>query len=328
MNDTPSPLLSVVIPLYNEEDNVAELYRRLHAVLTRMGQAYELVLVDNGSIDHTLPMLKDLHRQDPCVRYLSLSRNYGHQGGLVAGLHHASGDIVISMDGDLQHPPELIPELVAKWRQGFDVVFTLKREDPSQSPIRHRINRLFYGLVSRLSGLDLTGGQSDFRLMNRRALDALNSLPEYGKFLRGLSHWIGFRQTGVVFDVDARFAGQSKFRFRELYRFALNGLFSFSVFPLRVFTIIGSIIAVLSLLQVIYALVRTFYFMIIGTPVVAGYPTLVTGIFLLGGIQLIGIGLLGEYLGRVLDEVKQRPLYIVRERSAGLTNRETGGDNA
>ncbi|MBF0139227.1 MAG: glycosyltransferase family 2 protein [Magnetococcales bacterium] len=316
MNDIPSPLLSVVVPLYNEEDNVGELYQRLRHVMQEMQQNYELVLVDNGSVDQTLSLIKALRRDDPHVHYVSLSRNYGHQGGLMAGLHRASGDVVISMDGDLQHPPELIPQLMQKWREGYEVVFTLKREDPSQSHRRRWINQTFYRFISYLSGLNLTGGQSDFRLMDRRALDAMNSLPEYGKFLRGLSHWIGFRQIGVVFDVDERFAGHSKFQFSELLRFGLSGIFSFSVVPLRVFSILGLVMAFLSLLHVVYSLSRAIYLDLIGSPVVAGYPTLVTGIFFLGGLQLIGIGLLGEYVGRVLDEVKQRPLYIVRESSA------------
>lgn len=315
MHDARPPLLSVVAPLYNEEDNVVEFYQRLQKVMLEMQQNYELVLVDNGSVDNTLSLLKALHRDDPQVRYVSLSRNYGHQGGLTAGLHRALGNVVVSMDGDLQHPPELIPQLLQKWREGYEVVFTLKREDPSQSQVRRWINRLFYRLTSYLSGLDLTGGQSDFRLMDRRALDALNALPEYSKFLRGLSHWIGFRQIGVTFDVGERFSGHSKFQLGELLRFGLNGIFSFSLIPLRVFSTVGFAIAFFSLLHVVYSLSRTVYFDLIGSPVVAGYPTLVTGIFFLGGLQLLGIGLLGEYVGRVLDEVKGRPLYIVRESS-------------
>lgn len=310
----PPQLLSVVAPLYNEEENIHSLYQRLCAVLTTdVCQNYELVLVDNGSSDRTLTHLKELNRLDPNVRYLSLSRNYGHQGGLIAGLEHAKGEVVVSMDGDLQHPPELIPQMVIQWQQGFDVVFTLKKENKSSSFWRKQSNRFFYATMSRLSGLKLVGGQSDFRLMGRTALDALLSLPERDKFLRGLSQWIGFKQTGIPFDVEERFKGRSKFQLKDLFRFAINGIFSFSVLPLRLFTFIGIIVAGFSLLHVAYALLRTWYKMSMGLPYVEGFPTLASGVFFLGGIQLIGIGLLGEYLGRIHNEVKRRPVYILRE---------------
>lgn len=310
--------LSVVAPLYNEESNVEELYRRLRTVMLAMGQEYELVLVDNGSTDRTLEYLKKLRQQDPAVRYISLSRNYNHQGGLVAGLEHARGDVIISMDGDLQHPPEVIPEMVAQWQLGYQVVFTLKHVDQTQGKFRQWTNRLFYRLMSHISGLNITGGQSDFRLMDRQALNALLALPEYGKFLRGLSQWIGFKQAGIRYQVAERFAGRSKFRFKELFRFALNGIFSFSVLPLRMFTMVGSIIAFLALLQAVKSVVLTWIAILMDGTQVAGYPTLATGIFFLGGVQLIGIGLLGEYLGRIYDEVKRRPIYIVAERSDEL----------
>ncbi len=314
-------LLSVVAPLFNEAENVEALYRRLKVVMREMDQAYELIFVDNGSSDDTLEKLKGLRAEDPNLHFLSLSRNYGHQGGLIAGLEYARGAVVVSMDGDLQHPPEVIPELLAQWRRGYEVVFTLKRQDQGQSLLRKSINNVFYATVQRLSGLNITGGQSDFRLMDRRALDAMLALPERGKFLRGLSQWIGFRQIGVEFSVAERFAGRSKFRFSELFRFAVSGIFSFSVLPLRIFTVLGSVVAAVALFNAIYALLRTWYKMYMGLPFIAGYPTLATGIFFLGGVQLIGVGLLGEYLGRIYDEVKGRPLYILRESS--LPPRET-----
>ncbi len=315
MSRSAPTLLTVVAPLFNEAENVRALYRRLKAVMMEMDQPYELILVDNGSSDDTLEQLKMLRAEDPNLHYLSLSRNYGHQGGLIAGLESARGGVVVSMDGDLQHPPEVIPELMARWRQGYDVVFTLKRLHAGQSFLRKRINQVFYATVQRLSGLNITGGQSDFRLMDRHALDAMLALPERGKFLRGLSQWIGFRQIGVEFDVAERLAGRSKFRLGELFRFAVSGIFSFSVLPLRIFTVLGGVVAAVSLLHALYALVRTWYKMVMGLPIVAGFPTLTTGIFFLGGVQLIGIGLLGEYLGRIYDEVKGRPLYILRESS-------------
>lgn len=314
------PLLSIVVPLYNEEQNIEPLYQRLKAALSPLDLRHELILVDNGSRDHTLAILKRLASLDPCVTYLTLSRNFGHQGGLVAGLEHARGEVVVSLDGDLQHPPEFIPSMIAQWRLGFDVVYTLKRDDRSISFLRKQTNILFYRLMSRLSGLNITVGQSDFRLMNRAALDAMLALPERTRFLRGLAQWIGFRQIGLEFQVERRHAGSSKYRFKDLVNFAINGIFSFSILPLRLFTLIGSGVSLLALGYAAYNLLITWYKQFMDIPTVAGYPTLSVGIFFLGGVQLIGIGLLGEYLGKVYDEVKQRPTYILRERS---TPRET-----
>jgi polyisoprenyl-phosphate glycosyltransferase len=309
-------LLSVVAPMYNEEGNVFPLYERLRDVLEEIAPEFEILLVDNGSSDRTLEYLKELSQKDPRVRYLSLSRNYMAQGGILAGLHYARGDVVVSIDGDLQQPPEVIPEMLEEWRKGYDVVYTLKKEH-GYLPVHRRItNRLYYALISYFSGLELQGGQSDFRLMDRNALDAMLALPEKGKFLRGLSQWIGFSQTGVYYEVADRTAGRTKFRILDLFRFALDGIFSFSILPLRLFTVLGSIIAALALANAFFNVAVASYRILMGIPDVPGFPTLVTGVFLLSGIQLIGIGLLGEYLGRVYDEVKNRPSFIVKETSA------------
>ena len=315
MPDKTVKLLSVVAPMYNEEDNVFPLYERVRATLEKSVPAFELILVDNGSWDKTLDHLKSLSDKDNRVRYVSLSRNYLAQGGILAGLHFSRGDVVVSIDGDLQQPPELIPDMLAKWREGYDVVFTLKKEHQYLSAHRRIINRVFYAVISYFSGLDLRGGQSDFRLMDRKALDALLALPEKGKFLRGLSQWIGFSQTGVYYNVSKRTAGHTKFSVLDLFRFALDGVFSFSILPLRLFTVLGFVIAALALANVLVTILLVVYRIIMGIPDVPGFPALATGVFLLGGVQLMGIGMLGEYLGRVYDEVKNRPSFIVKETS-------------
>lgn len=315
MTDKNPKLLSVVAPMYNEEENVVPLYERVRDALEGVVPAFELILVDNGSWDRTLEQLKTLNEKDKRVRYVSLSRNYQAQGGILAGLHHSRGDVVVSIDGDLQQPPELIPEMLEKWREGFEIVFTLKNVHKSLALRRRIINRVYYAIISYSSGLELRGGQSDFRLMDRKALDAMLALPERGKFLRGLSQWVGFKQTGVYYDVAERTAGETKFRLVDLIRFALDGVFSFSILPLRVFTVLGFIIAALALINALLTVILAWYRMFLGISDVPGFPTLATGVFLLSGIQLIGIGLLGEYLGRVYDEVKNRPSFIVSETS-------------
>jgi dolichol-phosphate mannosyltransferase len=281
------------------------------------GLDFELIVVENGSTDQSLEVLKKLHLEDTRIHYLSLSRNFGHQGGLIAGLEYSKGDVVISMDADLQHPPELIPQMMQLWGEGYEVVYTTKKEDKAQPLSRGLINRLFYGFLSRVSGLRLSGGQSDFRLMDRIAVDALCSMPERNKFLRGLSKWIGFNQIGIDYDVPSRFAGESKFRIGHLFRFALDGILSFSIIPLRLFTFIGMVASTLAFLYGVYIVVVGFYALSTGYQgeIPPGWATVGAAVFFLGGVQLVGIGLLGEYLGRVYDEVKERPVYIVREHS-------------
>lgn len=318
-------VLSIVAPAYNEEESLESLYRRVADVMDAEGMPFELVIVDNGSSDRTLEILKRLNRQDSRVHYLSLSRNFGHQGGLIAGLEHATGDVVVSMDADLQHPPEVIPQMLTLWRQGVDVVFTIKRDIRGQSILRRAFNWAFYGVMSRLSRLELRGGQSDFRLMDRAAVDALCSLRERNKFLRGLSRWIGFRQEGVQYDVGERFAGRSKFRIGHLFRFALDGILSFSVVPLRLFTFFGFVTALPAFLYGLFALGSGAYAFFTGYHgrVPPGWASVAAAVFFLGGVQLMGIGLLGEYVGRIYDEVKGRPQYLVRESSMVVS-----GENA
>ncbi|MDA0747659.1 MAG: glycosyltransferase family 2 protein [bacterium] len=310
-------LVSIVAPAYNEEETILHLYERVCGVMEGAGWNFELIIVENGSVDRSLEILKELHGKDNRANFVSLSRNFGHQGGLIAGLEHSRGDVIITMDADLQHPPELIPEMLGLWSEGYDIVYTTKREVASQSFVRRLFNRVFYASMSRLSGLELSGGQSDFRLMDRKAVDALKSMPERNKFLRGLTRWIGFRQVGIDYDVPPRFAGRSKFRFAHLIRFALDGILSFSILPLRLFTLLGAVISLLAFVYGLYILIQGMYAFMTGYHgrIPPGWATVGAAIFFFGGVQLLGIGLLGEYLGRVYDEVKERPVFLVQEHS-------------
>lgn len=314
-------LVSVIAPAYNEEEILPHFYQRLTDIFSKLNCPCELVIVDNGSADRSLAILKDLHQKDKRLRYISLSRNFGHQGGLMAGLTHARGDAVICMDADLQHPPELIPAMVRKWEEDFDIVYTVKRESAGFLGLRRLCDRAFYRLMTILSGIDLHG-QSDFRLMDRLVVDVVTQqLPERRKFLRGLIQWVGYRQTGLEYEVQKRHAGRSKFNFRQLFNFAVDGIFSFSIVPLRVFTIIGFFISLSSLLYGISLIVLKLYAAMsggAGSYLPPGWATLASVMLFFGGVQLIGIGLLGEYLGRVYDEVKARPVFLVRESSAGM----------
>ncbi|MBF0284639.1 MAG: glycosyltransferase [Magnetococcales bacterium] len=311
----PPPVISVVAPAYNEEEVIALFCQEVGRALEPLGFSYEIVIVENGSRDRTLDCLRALRAEDGRIHYVSLSRNFGHQGGLVAGLEQCRGEVVITMDADLQHPPRLLPEMIRLWRQGFEVVNTFRREDSHISRRRRWLNKVYYRTLSALSGLELSGGQTDFRLMSRLALNALLQMPERGKYLRGLAAWIGFRQTGLSYDVPPRPAGHTKFNFMDLLRFGLDGIFSFSVLPLRIFSILGLIISAVSLGHVVWSFGLWIYRELSGHPLPPGWFSLASGIFFIGGVQLLGIGLLGEYVGRIYNEVRRRPVYLVRENT-------------
>ncbi|MFQ5801319.1 MAG: glycosyltransferase family 2 protein [Candidatus Methylomirabilales bacterium] len=309
------PVLSMVFPVWNEEENLEILHGEVSEALKLLDLPYELLFVDNGSTDGSLALIKQLARRDPNVRYISLSRNFGHQGGLFAGLWYCRGDAAITMDADLQHPPSLIPEMVRLWQQGFEVVYTKKRNH-DVSGLRSIQVRLFYKGLSKLSGLTLSFGQSDFRLLDRRVIDVILNIPENRKFLRGTVEWVGFRQTGLEYDVAKRHAGQSKFSYRSLFGFALDGILAFSVVPLRWIFVVGSVTATLSLLYVGLAFVLGVLNLLgVGVNIPPGWATLAVSVMFLGAVQLIAIGILGEYIGRIYDQTKGRPTFIVRETS-------------
>lgn len=302
--------LSIVIPAYNEERGLEPLAARLVPVLDRTGSDWEVVFVDDGSRDRTLEILHALHVREPRLKAIALSRNFGKEIAVAAGLRYASGDATVLMDADLQHPPEVIPELIAGWREGFDVVYGVRRDRDADSPARRLMARLFYKTFRMISGKRLPKGAGDFRLFSRRALDAMNRLGERARFNKGLYAWIGFKTKPVLFDVPERFAGGgSRWRLRPLARFALDGVTSFSTVPLRFASVLGLAISAFAFLYALFFIVKAIVFG--GDP--AGFPTLIVSIMVFSGVQLISLGVIGEYLGRVYDEVKARPLYLVSD---------------
>jgi glycosyltransferase involved in cell wall biosynthesis len=306
-------LLSVVAPAYNEEEGLSRFVDEVRAAVAPLADDYEILVVDDGSTDKTREVLAELHARYPHMRWLGLSRNFGHQAALMAGLEHARGDVVITMDSDLQHPPSLLPRMVELWREGYDVVYTTKAEVAAFSLRRRLMMKVGYKVLRLVSGLNLTFGQSDFRLLDRAVLDTLVAMPERDKFLRGLISWVGFRQTGIEYQVGRRFAGSEKYTFRQLLHLVTTGVFSFTVLPLRLFTAFGVTIALLSMAYGAFAVVSGAVALATNNPELSppGWATLAAAITFLGGVQLIGIGLLGEYIGRIYDETKRRPTYVV-----------------
>lgn len=308
---TPSAeRLSVVIPMLDEERGVGPLLDALVPVLEATDLDYEVIAVDDGSTDATLEVLRRRHELNPRIKAVALSRNFGKEIAVAAGLHHASGDAVVLMDSDLQHPPDVIPRFIAGWRQGYDVVYGQRTDRSTDSALRRLLARNFYRTFRALSGTPLQHEAGDFRLLSRRALDALNRLGERSRFNKGLFAWIGFRTLAVPFEMPERFdRSGSRWRIRRLWHFALDGIVSFTTAPLRVWSYLGVAISLLALVSGVSIIVKTLVF---GDPV-AGYPTVMVSILFLGGVQLVSLGVIGEYLGRVYEEVKARPLYLVAE---------------
>jgi glycosyltransferase involved in cell wall biosynthesis len=307
--ETERPLVSVVIPELNEEDCLPGLHAELCRVCDALPYRFEFLFVDDGSTDASVEVLGRLHQEDARVRYLALSRNFGHQAALSAGLAHAEGDVVIMMDGDLQHPPALIPELLQSWQAGCDVVNTIRLNTEGVNPLKRLWSFLFYRFFNWVTNVRIEPGGADFRLMSRRAVDELNHLPERHRFLRGLVPWLGFKQSTVEFHAPKRFAGRPKLSFMRNLRFALDGLTAFSFFPLRLLTLFGWGAAFVSLAYGIYAALVHF----ITRSTMPGWTSIILCLVFLGGCQLAMIGVLGEYIGRILEQVKGRPMYIVRE---------------
>jgi glycosyltransferase involved in cell wall biosynthesis len=310
-----APLVSVAFPVFNEAENLEKLHAEVTSALETTGLAFEMIFVDNGSTDESLSIIKRLCEADARAQFVSLSRNFGHQGALLAGISHARGDAVITMDADLQHPHALLPEMVRLWQEGYEVIFTRKRRYPVRG-FRLRQVKLFYWLMSKWSGLHLSFGQSDFRLLDRKVFEVLLRMPEARKFLRGLVEWVGFRQTGLDYDPSPRHAGESKFPFRVLVSFAVDGIVSFSLLPLRWSLALGFIVASVSLLYS-GATVAMGLLNLAGARLwlPPGWTTIVASILFLASIQLIAIGVLGEYVGRTFEQTKGRPEFIVRETS-------------
>ena len=304
--------LSVVIPLYDEAETLPVLYDRLSAVLRSLATSYELILVDDGSRDGTAEALRVLARRDPHVTIIELTRNFGHQVAICAGLDESRGDVVAVMDGDLQDPPEVLPDFVAKLREGHDVVYAI-REKRKESWFHRTSYSLFYRVLQRVASIDIPLDAGDFCVMSRRVVDILASMPERNRFLRGIRSWVGLDQVGLRYERQSRHAGTPRYTLTRLVYLALDGLVSFSYLPLRAITTVGLAISVVSFgLAVFYAIKR----ITIGLNP-PGFATLTVAVFFLSGVQLITIGVIGEYIGRIFEEVKQRPLYLVRRVTRG-----------
>ena len=309
MDSKRSPdLLSVVAPVLDEEDTLERFYGRVVAALE--GIPFELVLADDGSTDSTPQILERLAEADPRVRVIALSRSFGYQAAVTAGLDHARGDAVVTIDADLQDPPELIPQLVDRWREGSDVVYAVRRQRPGETRTKLLTARWFTRLFSALSELDIPADAGDFRLLDRRALDEVLAMRERSRFLRGMTVWVGFTQSSVPYDREPRGAGESRYRWRTLVRISFDAITSFSRVPLQIATVVGFVVSAIAFLAIPYAIIAR----ILGVSYVKGFSTLLLAVLFLGGVQLITLGIIGEYLGRVYDEVKARPLYVVRDR--------------
>jgi polyisoprenyl-phosphate glycosyltransferase len=303
--DRRSGTLSVIVPVLNEEANIPELVRRLRATLDR-GLPFDVIFVDDGSTDRTSTLLHGLHAEDPRIKSIHLTRTFGHQAAISAGLQAATGDAVIVMDGDLQDAPEVVPQFVARWLDGDDVVYAIRQSRQASWPKRLAY-RLFYRLLARMSAIELPLDSGDFSLMDRRVVDVLNALPERTRFVRGLRGWAGFRQSGVPCARAGRFAGPTKHTYRTLLRLALDGFFAFSYTPLQLASALGLAVSGVALVLALGLLVTT---IVLGTPL-HGWAVLLVAVLFLGGIQLVCVGILGEYVGRIYDEVRARPSFVV-----------------
>jgi polyisoprenyl-phosphate glycosyltransferase len=319
-----APLYSLVIPIYNEEANIPELYRRLTAVMDGLGHESELLLVNDGSRDRSLVLLRELQQQDSRVCYVSLARNFGHQIAVTAGLQFTRGQAVIILDADLQDPPELIPDLLKLWETGYQVVYAQRTKRPQEHWLKRLLAFVFYRLLKRLADVEIPIDSGDFCLMDRQVVDLLNAMPERNRYLRGLRSWVGFRQTALLFDRDPRFAGEVKYTFRKSLALAINGLASFSQVPLRLSIYLGLFSAFLSLLM---AMLVLYWRLVAKASALTGLATIMIAIFFLGAVQLVSIGILGEYIGRIYEEVKGRPLYTIAEIGRSEVGQSTDPKN-
>jgi polyisoprenyl-phosphate glycosyltransferase len=307
-----APELSLVIPVYNEEESLPELRRRLSTIIDQVEGGAEVILVNDGSQDQTAALLRQICGQDPRFRAIHFSRNFGHQAAVAAGLRFSEGRAVVVMDADLQDPPELVLQLVARWREGFQVVYARHATRERESLIKRTAAHAFYRVLRRLARPEIPPDTGDFCLMDRRVVDLLNSMPERNRYIRGLRAWVGFRQTAVDFIRPGRFAGEPKYTFRKSLALAINGIVSLSKAPLRIATYIGLIVSFSSFCLAVVFIIEKFT---VGS-VIRGWASTVVIILFLGGVQLLTVGIIGEYISRIYDEVKQRPLFIVEE----LTN--------
>ena len=300
---------SIVAPIYNEIDNLPELHRRIKEVMDATGEPWELILVDDGSTDGSTEKIRELAQADSHVRPVIFARNFGHQIAITAGWDYARGDAMVIIDADLQDPPEVILDLAKKWKEGYEVVYAVRAEREGESWFKKFTASMFYRLIYRITDVKIPVDTGDFRLMDRKVVDVLKQMPERHRFPRGMSAWVGFKQIGVEYKRAARHAGVTKYPFNKMLKLALNAITSFSYFPLQVATFFGFVSAGISIL----AIPIVIYLRMAGIPQFTGQATTLIAVLFLGGVQLISLGILGEYIGRLYDEAKGRPLYIVRD---------------
>jgi len=304
-----TPIYSIIAPIYNESGNLQELYRRVRDTLDNLSEPWELLLVDDGSTDGSRDIIRELAEADPRVRKIIFARNFGHQLAVTAGLDYSRGQAVIIIDADLQDPPEVIPQLIEKWREGYEVVYAIRKEREGESWFKLATASLFYRIIYRITDVDIPLDTGDFRLLDRKVVDVMKEMRERHRFLRGMSVWVGFRQTGVTYRRAARFSGEPQYPIRKMIKFASDAITGYSYFPLQLATYLGFFSAGLSILAIPVVIVTR----LAGSQAFFGQATTLIAVLFLGGVQLISLGILGEYIGRIYDEAKGRPLYIVRE---------------
>jgi dolichol-phosphate mannosyltransferase len=300
---------SIIAPCYNEEENLPELYQKIKTTLEKTGEVWELILINDGSRDRTAQVMRELQAADPRVHYIDFARNFGHQIAVTAGMDYAQGEAIILIDADLQDPPELILEMIDKWKEGYEVIYAVRTGRKGESWFKLMTAKLFYRLIYRITDVDIPLDTGDFRLMDRKVVNAMRQMKERHRFIRGMTSWIGFKQTGVEYVRQERFAGATKYPLRRMVKFAWDAITGFSYFPLQLAMYLGFIIAAISSLFIFVVIVAR----LSGVQAFAGQATTLVMVLFLGGVQLISLGIIGEYLGRIYDEVKGRPLYVVSE---------------
>lgn len=318
-----SPLISIVVPVYNEQEVLAEFHKTVDKVLSTLPVKLEIVYINDGSTDNSLDIINNLRANDTRITLIDLSRNFGKEIALSAGLHKAAGDAVVVIDADLQDPPGVIPELINEWQNGFDVVYAKRSLRGGESLLKKTTAHFFHRILQRVGKFSIPEDTGDFRILSRRAVNALNTFKEHHRFMKGLFAWIGFRQKAVHYKRDPRRAGKTKWNYWRLWNFALEGITSFTIAPLKISTYIGTITALSAFVYGIYMVIET----LLHGNEVPGYPSLIVIILILGGIQLVAIGILGEYLGRIFNETKQRPLYFINEYLPGVHAADKQADN-
>jgi dolichol-phosphate mannosyltransferase len=304
-----NPALSVIIPIYNEEQNIPVLYSRMKQVLDSLGLTYELLFINDGSRDQSMLLIRELAAKDESVHFINFSRNFGHQIAVTAGLDSCKGDQVVIIDADLQDPPELIAEMRAKMSEGYEVVYARRNKRSGESFMKRWTAKMFYRILAKITSIDIPLDTGDFRIMDRKIVDVLKNMPEQQKFLRGQISWAGFRQTFITYDRDQRNAGETGYTYKKMIRLALDGITGFSNWPLKVATISGFVVSGITFLIALYALYARF----VSKDYVPGWTSLILAVLFIGGVQLITIGIIGEYISRLSANVRNRPLYIIND---------------